>query len=100
MTRRSLALAFAGLLAACSQAPPPPVTVAVSPPPPALAPECLAADPAWIDLPDADVTQSVAARTWRANKGRYRTLLMRREICRVSIRAQGLAPAAATAPRR
>jgi|GEM_PF-4444179 len=93
MTPRTITLALAGLLAACSQAPPPPVTVAVATPPPALAPECLAADPAWIDLPDADVTRSVAARSWRANKARYRTLLVRREVCRVSIRAQGLAPA-------
>jgi len=93
MIRRSLALALAGLLTACNQAPPPPVAVAVATPPPVLAPECLAAEPAWIDLPDADVTQSVAARTWRANKARYRTLLLRRDVCRVSIRAQGLAPA-------
>lgn len=84
-------LALSVLLAACSGQPPAPdvVLVTEAPPPPVVPDECdPQRDPAWRDVPDADVTQSVGARTYRANKQSMRGLSARRRICWAGLKVQ------------
>lgn len=86
--RPLLPIAIAILVAACSKEPPEVVLVSAAPAVPVIAAECRSPDPAWVDLPDADVRRSEVARNYRLNKDRYRSLLARRGICRASLAAQ------------
>lgn len=88
------------MLAACAKDPPEVVLVSPAPAVPIIPAECLPCtaadreqsrcnhDPAWTELPDADVRRSEAARNYRLNKDRYRSLLAKRRICRASLDAQ------------
>lgn len=78
----------AAMLAACAKDPPEVVLVSQAPAIPVIAAECTSPDPAWTELPDADVRRSEAARNYRLNKDRYRSLLAKRRICRASLDAQ------------
>lgn len=83
-----IALIIAMLLAACAKEPPEVVMVSTAPPTPSIAAECTSQDPVWAELPDADVRRGEAARNYRLNKDRYRSLLANRRICRASLDAQ------------
>lgn len=85
---RLLAVVLAFAVAGCEKAPPEIVIVSAEPAAPVLAAECTDADPAWLELPDADVRRAEAARNYRLNKGRYRTLLAKRRVCRAALAAQ------------
>jgi uncharacterized lipoprotein YajG len=81
--------AVALLLAACAKDEPPQVVLVTQPPaPPSIAAECTDADAAWVELPDADVKRGEAARNYRTNKDRYRSLLAKRRVCRAGLKAQ------------
>ena len=67
------------MLSACS---PEPTVVAVPLKPIQYPPECTSPDPAWVELPDADVKLSVAARRERLNKNNYNSVIGKRSVCR------------------
>ena len=81
--RRALAPIIGLGLLACAKEPEP-VLVAVPTKQIEMPVECTSADPKWADLPDADVKQSVAARTWRINKDNYNQVIGKRKVCRAA----------------
>jgi hypothetical protein len=83
-----LVLLVALAAAACSKEPPPVTVVSAPPVTPALPAECEAPDPAWTEVPDADIKRSTAARIWRANAQAFRTIKGLRRVCRAGLRAQ------------
>ncbi len=86
--RHAILIAAAALLAAaCAKAPPPVSVVSEPAPAPLLPAECTSPDPAWRDLPDADVTRSSVARLWRVNRNAYRQVVGARRVCRASLAA-------------
>lgn len=72
-------------LAGCDKTPPEVVVAPAERLHPAIAAECRTDDPAWRDLPDADIRRAEMARNYRANKDLYRSVLDRRRVCRASL---------------
>ena len=87
--KRAIVLLGAMPLAGCALFQPVDTTVVVAETPrPMIAHECTDPDSEWIELPDADVLPSTAARNYRDNKRQYGELIARRRICRASLKAQ------------
>lgn len=74
------------LFVGCGKPDPEIVTVAVASPPPRAPAECFTADPAWVDVPDADVKRSQAVRINRRNKSNYAYVLGNRSTCRAGLK--------------
>jgi hypothetical protein len=88
LARLSAAVAAAALSACASTAPPPPVVIGIDVPPPILPAECrTAGDPAWTDVPDADIRRRQSVGLWEVNRRAFHQLAASRTICAAALAA-------------